>query len=37
LLARLAVEELDPETWRALDPHGATLIDIDERADLETL
>jgi molybdopterin-guanine dinucleotide biosynthesis protein A len=37
MLARLAVEALDPETWRALDPEGATLIDIDEPADLEAL
>jgi molybdopterin-guanine dinucleotide biosynthesis protein A len=37
MLARLAVEELDPETWHRLDPHSETLIDIDEPADLEAL
>ena len=37
MLARLAVEELAPETWRPLDPRAETLIDIDARADLEVL
>jgi len=37
MLARLAVEELDPETWHRLDPHSETLIDIDGPADLEAL
>lgn len=37
MLARLAVGELDAETWRALDPHGATLIDIDVPADIDAL
>ena len=37
MLARLAVEELAPETWRALDPRAETLIDIDAPADLEAL
>ena len=30
-------EELDPDTWRALDPGAETLIDIDVPADLEAL
>jgi molybdopterin-guanine dinucleotide biosynthesis protein A len=37
MLARLTVRELDPETWRALDPGSETLIDIDVPADLEAL
>jgi molybdopterin-guanine dinucleotide biosynthesis protein A len=37
MLARLVVEDLDPETWRALDPRGETLIDIDAPADLDAL
>jgi molybdenum cofactor guanylyltransferase len=37
MLARLLVEELDSETWHALDPRSETLIDIDEPADLEAL
>ena len=37
MLARLAVEELAPEAWRALDPRGETLIDIDVPADLDAL
>ena len=37
MLARLAVEELAPEVWRALDPRGETLIDIDVPADLDAL
>jgi molybdopterin-guanine dinucleotide biosynthesis protein A len=37
MLARLAVEELAPETWRALDPRSESLIDIDVPADLEAL
>lgn len=37
MLARLPVEELDPDTWRALDPGAETLIDIDVPADLEAL
>jgi molybdopterin-guanine dinucleotide biosynthesis protein A len=37
MLARLNVEQLDPDTWRALDPGAETLIDIDVRADLEAL
>jgi molybdenum cofactor guanylyltransferase len=37
MLGRLAVEELAPETWRALDPRGETLVDIDAPADLEAL
>jgi molybdopterin-guanine dinucleotide biosynthesis protein A len=37
MLARLTVEELDPETWRALDPGAETLIDIDAPTDLEAL
>jgi len=35
MLARLAVEELAPETWRPLDPRAETLIDIDAPADLD--
>jgi molybdopterin-guanine dinucleotide biosynthesis protein A len=37
MLARLAVEELDPKTWHALDPRAETLIDVDTPADLEGL
>jgi molybdopterin-guanine dinucleotide biosynthesis protein A len=37
LLARLIVEDLDPEIWQALDPRSETLIDIDEPADLVDL
>ncbi|HEV2006191.1 MAG TPA: molybdenum cofactor guanylyltransferase [Candidatus Limnocylindrales bacterium] len=37
MLARLAVVELDPETWHALDPRSETLIDVDEPADLKAL
>jgi molybdopterin-guanine dinucleotide biosynthesis protein A len=37
MLTRLIVDELDPTTWRELDPEGATLIDIDEPADLDAL
>ena len=37
MLARLPVEELDPETWHALDPDAETLIDIDAPADFEAL
>ncbi len=37
MLARLAIEELEPETWLALDPGSETLVDIDEPADLEAL
>lgn len=37
LLARLAVEELASEAWRALDARGETMIDIDVPADLDAL
>ncbi len=37
MLARLAVEELDPESWHVLDPHSETLVDIDAPSDLEAL
>jgi molybdopterin-guanine dinucleotide biosynthesis protein A len=37
MLARLAVEELAQETWRALDPRAESLIDIDVPADLDAL
>jgi molybdopterin-guanine dinucleotide biosynthesis protein A len=37
MLARLALVELGPEAWIALDPRAETLIDVDEPADLERL
>jgi molybdenum cofactor guanylyltransferase len=36
-LARLVVSEVGPEVWRAFDPLGETLIDIDEPPDLDAL
>jgi molybdopterin-guanine dinucleotide biosynthesis protein A len=35
LLAELRVEAVDEGVWRALDPVGRTLVDIDEPADLD--
>jgi molybdopterin-guanine dinucleotide biosynthesis protein A len=37
LLDRVVVRELPEAEWRALDPDGRTLIDIDMRADLDRL
>jgi molybdenum cofactor guanylyltransferase len=37
LLSRLAAEELASPVWRALDPTGGTLFDVDEPRDLERL
>jgi len=37
MLARLALKVLEAQAWQALDPRSETLIDIDERADLDRL
>jgi hypothetical protein len=37
LLDRLVVRELPEAEWRALDPDGQTLIDVDVRADLDRM
>ncbi len=37
LLDRLSTVELAAETWMAFDPDGSTLVDVDERRDLDGL